>query len=255
MSKPTDKRKILIAVSSSQNQQFLSQQASKHIPQAQFYFAADGMDAISKMNNDVPHIVIVEENLPKKNAIQMIDSILPQKKFDRVAIIVISAIPDVENFVDEVVMGKIQFTTDFGENLSKYLMRALNFVSHGDNNEFRLSFLNPGDTLMKEGDAARFVYILKKGELQASTNKTGEKVILGSVNAGEFVGEMAYISGEARSASITAMTDCELIEIPVDKLDHLLFQKPAWSKALVRTLSKRVRTSNEKIAKASQKDT
>lgn len=254
MSKTSDKRKILIAVSSAQNRQYLSEQAEKHLLGLQIYHASDGMDALSKMNNDTPHILIVEENLPKKNAHQLIESILQQKKFERVAIIVISSIPDQENFVDEVVMGRVQFTTDFGANLSKYLMRALNFSSHGDNNEFKLSFLTPGDTLMKEGDPARFVYILKRGELQAVTNKTGQPIVLGTVGAGEFVGEMAYISGEARSASIIALTDCELIEIPVDKLDHLLFQKPAWSKALIQTLSKRVRTSNIKMTKSSKGD-
>lgn len=244
------KRKILVAVANPQNQQYISQQTSQHISNCQFYYAADGMDAISKMNNDTPNLVIIEEFLPKKNSFQVTEYILSQKKFSDVAVIIISALPEQDRFVDEVVMGKVQFTTSYGENLGQYLARALNFVTHGDNAEFRLTFLASGSTLMKEGDPGEFVYILKKGELQAMSDRSGEKIILGTVNPGEFVGEMAYINGEARSASIVALTDCELIEIPVHKLDHLLFQKPAWSKALVKTLSRRVRKGNNKLTQA-----
>jgi hypothetical protein len=244
------KRKILIGSSNPGNQTYLSQEFSKHISNCSFYFAHDGVDVISKINNDVPHLMILEESLPKKSAIQITQYILNQKKFEKLAIIIISSIPDTDHFVDEVISGRIQFTSNHEENLSKYIARAMNFISHGDNSEFRLSFLAEGDVLMREGDQASFVYILRKGSLKAITEKSGNTVILGTVQPGEFVGEMAYINGEARSASIIALSDCELIEIPVNKLDHILFQKPAWSKALVRTLSKRVSRGNEKVAKA-----
>ena len=242
------KRKILIGAYAD-NHAYLSQEISKHITGCAFYFAQDGVDIISKINNDTPHLLILEENLPKKNALQIAQSVINQKKFEKVAIIIIASAPDTEHFVDEVVSGRIQFTANFEENLAKYLTRAMNFISHGDNAEFRLSFLSEGDVLMREGDQANFVYILKKGSLKAVTEKSGNTVVLGTVQPGEFVGEMAYINGEARSASIIALSDCELIEIPVNKLDHILFQKPAWSKALVRTLSKRVSSGNEKTAK------
>ncbi len=69
---------------------------------------------------------------------------------------------------------------------------------------------------------------------------------LGIVETGEFVGEMAYINGEPRSATVKALDLCELIEIPVHLLDHVLFTKPAWAKALMKTLSKRVKAANTK---------
>ncbi|MCB0415661.1 MAG: Crp/Fnr family transcriptional regulator, partial [Bdellovibrionales bacterium] len=59
--------------------------------------------------------------------------------------------------------------------------------------------------------------------------------------------EMAYINGEPRSADVVALSDCELIEFGVDRLDSLLFKKPSWSKALMKTLSKRLKRANEAI--------
>jgi hypothetical protein len=57
-------------------------------------------------------------------------------------------------------------------------------------------------------------------------------------------GEMAYINGEPRAANVIAEGPSELIEIPFERLDHVLFQKPMWSKALMRTLSKRLKNAN-----------
>lgn len=46
-------------------------------------------------------------------------------------------------------------------------------------------------------------------------------------------------------ATVQAIGDCELIEIPMGTLDMVLFSKPAWSKALVATLSRRLKRSNQ----------
>jgi CRP-like cAMP-binding protein len=55
---------------------------------------------------------------------------------------------------------------------------------------------------------------------------------------------MAYINGEPRSANVKATKDCELVEIPIHLLDHVLFMKPAWAKALMKTLSRRIKNAN-----------
>jgi CRP/FNR family cyclic AMP-dependent transcriptional regulator len=44
---------------------------------------------------------------------------------------------------------------------------------------------------------------------------------------------------------VKALSDCELIEIPIGTLDTVLFSKPAWARALMMTLSKRLKRSNE----------
>ena len=156
-------------------------------------------------------------------------------------------IPDSEHFVDDVVAGEVQFFTDYAdpERLEKCLMRGLNYYFHGDKDEFHLRFLASSDVLMREGDKADNCYLVKKGKLKAVRHVDGRQVFLGFIGIGEFVGEMAYINGEPRSADVLAETASELIEIPFERLDHVLFQKPLWSKALMRTLSKRLKTAND----------
>lgn len=245
--KPSDKRKFLIVASDDKRIKKISTTVQSQISKCQLYVSKDGIDALSKIKNDPPHVLIVERNISKLSGIELVQSVFASKDICDVAVILISEIPDKEHFVDEVVIGKVQFLHDIQnqEAFAKALAKAMNFASHGDNAEFVMKFLAKGELLLKEGDKADNVYVVKHGKLQAFTNQTGSPVILGAIEEGQFVGEMAYINGEPRSASVVASTDCELIEIPVAHLDHILFQKPAWSKALFKTLSQRVKIANE----------
>ncbi len=246
--KPADvKKKFLIAISDEKKLKVVTEFVQSYLANCTVYVSKDGIDALSKVKNDPPQILIADRNLHKLAGVELVQSVFASRGTGEVAVILISEIPDKEHFVDEVVTGKVQFVNDIKDtdSFSKALAKSLNFVSHGDNAEFSMKFLAKGEILLKEGDKAESVYVLKRGKLQAYTNQTGTQVILGTIEEGQFVGEMAYINGESRSASVIASTDCELIEIPVAHLDHVLFQKPAWSKALFKTLSQRVKIANE----------
>lgn len=149
----------------------------------------------------------------------------------------------------ELVMGKIYFLDeDLKDNEFAHLLaKALNFTTHSESASFYLRYLAAGDLLMKEGEKAEYVYILKTGQLQAFNYINGKKVVLGNVETGEFVGEMAYINNEPRSAFIEALSDAQLIEIPIELVDKILYKRPAWSKALMQTLSKRLKNANKAI--------
>ena len=79
----------------------------------------------------------------------------------------------------------------------------------------------------------------------------GEFTVFGALPRSRHVVEQPFkfgarkigINHEPRFATVTAAKDCELIEIPFGTLDIVLFTKPAWAKALVMTLSKRLRNA------------
>jgi CRP-like cAMP-binding protein len=107
-----------------------------------------------------------------------------------------------------------------------------------------MKLLAPGEKLFRQGDPADLAYLVKSGLLRAYRMQDGKTLTLGDINPGEFVGEMAYINSEPRSADVEAVENCELIEIPLGTFDSLLFSKPTWSMALMKTLSKRLKTAN-----------
>ena len=244
-----DRRKFLITHPDQEVCNRLIKGIENRVPRAQFYTAHDALTCTSMLSNDAPDVVVINESIHKQSAISIIEELLKDKKLNRTAAIILSEVPNEEYFVDEVVVGRIQFLSDWenGELFSKALIRSLNFVSKDEPKTFRLRHLSPDELLIDEGSKAKFVYFVKEGQLRATAHKDGKAIVLGDINPGEFAGEMAYINHTPRSADVTALTECVLIEIPIDLLDHVLFQKPAWVKALMKTLSKRVSELNEKL--------
>ncbi|MCB0411080.1 MAG: cyclic nucleotide-binding domain-containing protein [Bdellovibrionales bacterium] len=214
-------------------------------PSVQSLVTADtGSEAMAKITNDPPHLVVVGGTLKTIKLEKFIHWVLDFKGPRRVAVVWIHEIPEHDRFIDEVVTGQLHFVepAQAKELFQPAFCRAMNFVSLSEpSNEYRIKLLAPGDQLIAEGEKGEFVYLVKNGNLKARVLREGGEVLLGPIKAGEFVGEMALINGEPRSADVIATSECEVIEFPADKLDHLLFQRPSWSKALLKTLSKRLK--------------
>ncbi len=236
---------FLVAAGNQDKVYWIERMINKHVSNAKVFTAIDGLDASSKLSNLPPHVLITEIELPKTAQWKMIEHAMTLKAAEQTAIIILG-LPTEGRYMDEMVAGKVQyFTTEDNEvEFDRLLAKALNFSSHKEPGEFYLKFIAPDDLLIREGEKADCVYLVKKGQLKAFKHKDGADIELGKIEVGEFVGEMAYINGEPRSASVTAITDCELIEVPLGTFDTVLFKRPAWAKALMMTLAKRIKAAN-----------
>lgn len=246
----SDAKKIfLLAGTKSAELRKIAAVLQKHFEGAVIYNAGDGSEALLKMQNVLPNVLITELEMPKLSGTELVRTIIHDKKFSAVSVLALSDIPDQEEFVEEVVSGRLQFlAAPVDENKLVFLAnRALmrSSQSAGQEPEFKLRNVKAGEVLFHEGEAADCAYLVKKGKLKAYKKIWGaETKTLGEVLPGEFVGEMAHLNGEPRSADVEAVEDSELIVIPLGTLDMLLFSKPAWSKALMRTLSRRLKAAN-----------
>ncbi len=228
-----------------------------HIKKTTLFFAEDGSEALFKIESFPPHICILDGALPKKTGFELVEFLLSKDFGKNIAFIIVSEIPDNELFVDQVVTGQVQFlrNPNSEDQIVSNLTRSLNFVAQSDNSEYKLHFLGPKDILFNEGDIAHSVFILKSGTLDVFLTSDSKRKDIAQISSGEFVGEMAYFNHDKRSASVQAVTDCELIEIPIGKLDTVLFSKPAWAKALMHTLTRRIKNSNSLVKTILKKET
>ncbi|MEK8023179.1 MAG: cyclic nucleotide-binding domain-containing protein, partial [Candidatus Hydrogenedentota bacterium] len=71
-------------------------------------------------------------------------------------------------------------------------------------------WLRPGQVIIREGEVSRELYVLLSGELKA---EVGGKKIASIVEHGEVVGEMGALSGMPRTATVSARTTCEVLQI------------------------------------------
>ncbi len=217
----------------------------EHFSDATIYMAADSREAKGKMDNVPPNIVITDSDLPSSLSLELVQYIINNKSLRNTYVIVLSDIPDRNEFMDGVGQGRVKIVLkpiDSNELLlavSKVLEQNMAQNEQG----FIIRYLSAGEILFREGDKAESAFLIKKGKLMASKTKDGKNILLGEAVAGEFIGEMAHINGEPRSANMEVVESCELVEVPLGTLDTLLFSKPVWSKALMRTLAKRLKNS------------
>jgi CheY-like chemotaxis protein len=240
-----NKRIFLIASHNTPESESFANALRQHIQGVTIFSATDGLEALFKVDNVTPNVVIIDADLPKMNGIELAERLLRKK--EKIAIVIASSKGDMEQFVDDVVKGQVHILNRpvSKETFIQHVTRAMNWITNGDNSNYSLKFLAPKEFLIHDGESAESVFLVKSGSLKAYKTENGQDVTLGEIIAGEFVGEMAYINGEPRSANVVSLTDCELIEIPHACLDKVLFSKPAWSKALIKTLSQRLKNSNE----------
>jgi len=101
--------------------------------------------------------------------------------------------------------------------------------------------MSAGTILFTEGEAGNEMFIVIKGEVRLSINNE----TLGTELDGGIVGEMALIDGSKRSATATAITDCQLVPLTEDDFMSLVSEQPAFALHVMRVLANRLRLANE----------
>ncbi|NUN05849.1 MAG: cyclic nucleotide-binding domain-containing protein [Bdellovibrio sp.] len=227
---------------------------NRHFENCTIFHGAEWFEAKYKIDNVHPKVILVDEYLPKSSGIEIVGKILREKNNSDISIIIISYVADHDSFPAEVAAGRIQFLTEpdreqaLVDCMAKVIPSRNASAKAEKPSQYELKQLQPGEVLFKEGDSTELAYIVKKGSLRAyCAGNDGEKVTLGEIMAGEFVGEMGHFNHDSRSATVEAITEVELIAIPNASLDNVIFTRPSWAKALVKTLSTRLKRANKAL--------
>jgi CRP/FNR family cyclic AMP-dependent transcriptional regulator len=107
--------------------------------------------------------------------------------------------------------------------------------------------LMPNEYLIREGEESTEMYYLQSGTLAIFKRKGDQEHQIGTIIAGELVGEMSFLDKNPRSASVRAMSESVLVVVPLEKLEHALASSPKWFGALLHTLTDRLRKANARI--------
>jgi small-conductance mechanosensitive channel/CRP-like cAMP-binding protein len=82
-----------------------------------------------------------------------------------------------------------------------------------------------GEVIAREGEAGTSMFVLRRGE--AIVTVAGAEGEVARLHAGAFFGEMSLLTGDRRSATVTAVTDCELLEIGVEAFRRVVLSDAA----------------------------
>jgi diguanylate cyclase (GGDEF)-like protein len=109
--------------------------------------------------------------------------------------------------------------------------------------------LVPGEALCHEGEVGRAMYVVLSGNLVVS--KGGKQVAVG--RPGDCFGEMALIESREHSATLRALDDTLVLEIPEGAFAEHLSSIPGPLLALLRVFSDRARHDLESLVSANLK--
>jgi NTE family protein len=98
-----------------------------------------------------------------------------------------------------------------------------------------------GEILFREGDEEDGVYFVINGRLRASIASEDGARSIGEIARGETVGEMAVLTGEPRSATVTAIRDTVLAHATHEAFDELMRRHPELSLHMARILITRLK--------------
>ena len=105
-----------------------------------------------------------------------------------------------------------------------------------------------GSQVIRESEPGDLFFVILRGEVKVFVDSPdGREVVLSHLQAGDFFGEMALLENDTRSASVTAMTDCELAVLGRSEFFAVLGRDFSLTRKILQTLSARLRKANEVI--------
>ncbi len=146
--------------------------------------------------------------------------------------------------IDSAVFRRVSLFADLGSNELAALARVATHRRYA-----------AGAPILREAEQGDLVFVLLTGEVKVFVDSPdGREVVLTHLQSGDFFGEMALFEGEARSASVTAQTDCELVALAREDFLAVLAHDFTLTKKILKTLSARLRRANDVIESLAHQD-
>jgi CRP/FNR family cyclic AMP-dependent transcriptional regulator len=108
--------------------------------------------------------------------------------------------------------------------------------------------------VVSEGDVTDSLYVILSGRVKVFiTDEQGKEVIISTVPAGDYFGELV-LDGGPRAASIMALEPCRFYVIPQGDVAHLLEARPEFARDLIHKLIGKVRSLTNRVRDLAMKD-
>ncbi len=88
----------------------------------------------------------------------------------------------------------------------------------------QLALFADGEIIVREGDRDASLFVVMRGDAAVSLAGTDGEVA--RLHAGDFFGEMSLLTGEPRTATVSAIGDCDVVEIGVDAFRAVVVADP-----------------------------
>lgn len=119
---------------------------------------------------------------------------------------------------------------------------------------FELVTLSRGDDVFHEGERGGALFVIKEGSLSVKATIHGELVELATLGPHQFFGEVSFLTGVPRTATVHALESTELLKIEEDELKELVRHHPYMKDVLSRYHLDRVTATAETLKEFLKRD-
>lgn len=112
---------------------------------------------------------------------------------------------------------------------------------------FELATFKKGAAIIQEGEAGDAMYIIKDGSVEVSTNSGGKKVVLATLQEGDYFGEGSLVTGKPRTASVTALENVAAMKMDKVHFNNVIAKYPAVKSAAESTVVGRAKNTIEQL--------
>ena len=116
----------------------------------------------------------------------------------------------------------------------------------GEQTKFLESY-NPGDVIWKEGDTGDEMCIVKMGQVDCVRHMGDDEMLIKSLGANAFFGEMALFGDTQRTYTARAVKKTVIIKISKKMLDNQFAKVPEWLVNMINTIAGRIKKTSKGV--------
>ena len=111
-----------------------------------------------------------------------------------------------------------------------------------------------GDIIFKENDeGAKEMYFIDSGRVKIVKKVGDTNATLATLDEGDFFGEMSLISGNKRSATAMAFTDCKVHTMDKETFEYNLTNDIKFMRKILETLTRRLEDTDTNLKRHIQR--
>lgn len=114
-------------------------------------------------------------------------------------------------------------------------------------NRMILHTIPPGMPIIHEGDKGRSVFILTRGSVKVYSTLKGKQMELAALHTSDFFGEIAFLTGKPRTATVETIEETDVLEVAEKDLNEMISKSPRIREVLHNYHEQRVKSTLEKV--------
>ena len=107
--------------------------------------------------------------------------------------------------------------------------------------------VKPGEIVFQEGETGDQMFIIQEGKVKVTRNLGGREHMLSTLGKGDFFGEMAIVNNVRRTATVTAVSEVQLLAFNREGFQSMVTKNARIALNIIDKLCRRLQNMNTQI--------